>query len=105
VHAVAYPNGERTEISLPTRTFTNEQEQAVLAGLRQLSSMCDGAEELDGNGFNKRDTRFGKILAGKSSLTEKTFQIGLKMIRLYHRQLSPDLLQSAGVEIKKKEGK
>ena len=87
------------------RSFTKEQEKAVLAGLRQLSSMCDGAEELDGNGFNKRDTRFGKILAGKSSLTEKTFQIGLKMIRLYHRQLSPDLLQSAGVEIKKKEGK
>ncbi len=90
-------------VDLPLiRSFTDAQEQAVLAGLRQLSSMCDGAEEMDGHGFNKRDTRFGKILAGKSSLTEKMFTIAQKMIRLYHRQLSPELLQSAGVEIKKK---
>lgn len=97
--AVIYPGGVRTEVKFQ-RTFTDEQEQAVLAGLRQLSAMCDGAEELDGCGFNKRDTRFGKILAGKTYLTEKTFKIGQKMVRLYHRQLSLELLQSAGVREK-----
>lgn len=84
------------------KTFTPEQEQAVLAGLRQLASMCDGAFAVDGHGFNKRDTTFGKILASKTSLSEKMFQCGKKMIRLYHRQLSPDLLRLAGIEEKKK---
>ena len=88
---------------IAAKSFTPEQEQAVLAGLRQLASMCsDGAFATDGHGFNKRDTHFGKILAGKTSLTEKMFQIGQKMLRLYHRQLSPELLQLAGVEVKKK---
>ena len=84
------------------RTFTDEQEQAVLQGLRQLSSMCDGAEAIDGHGFNKRDTIFGKSLARQSKLTNKQFAAGQKMIRLYHRQLSPQLLELAGIEPKEK---
>lgn len=84
------------------RSFTDEQEQAVLQGLRQLASMWDGAQASDGHGFNKRDTHFGKILAGKTSLTEKMFQVGQKMLKLYHRQLPSELLQLAGVEVKKK---
>jgi superfamily II DNA or RNA helicase len=83
------------------RTFTDEQEQAVLACMRHLASMCDGAQELDGCGFNKRDTRFGKILAGSTKLSEKMFEVGQRMVKLYHRQLSPKLIQSAGVEVKK----
>jgi hypothetical protein len=92
----------REDLERLTRTFTPEQEQAVLAGLRQLSAMCDGAEAIDGHGFNKRDTIFGKSLARQSKLSNKQFAAGQKMIRLYHRQLSPELLQSAGVEAKKK---
>jgi SNF2 family DNA or RNA helicase len=83
------------------RSFTVEQEQAVLACMRHLASMCDGAQDLDGCGFNKRDTRFGKILAGSTKLTEKMFAIGQKMVKLYRRQLPPELIQSAGVEVKK----
>jgi superfamily II DNA or RNA helicase len=93
---------ELSEPCVPHRAFTKAQEQAVLQGLRQLASMCDGAQDIDGCGFNKRDTRFGKILAEKTVLTQKMFLIGQKMLRLYHRQLSPELLQSAGVEVKKK---
>lgn len=93
---------ELSQPCVPHRVFTKHQEQAVLQGLRKLSSLCDGAEELDGHGFNKRDTRFGKLLAEKTSLSPKTFLIGQKMLKLYHRQLSPELLQSAGVEVKKK---
>ena len=93
---------ELSQPCVPHRAFTKHQEQAVLQGLRKLSSLCDGAEELDGHGFNKRDTRFGKLLAEKTSLSPKTFLIGQKMLKLYHRQLSPELLQSAGVEVKKK---
>jgi superfamily II DNA or RNA helicase len=86
----------------PARSFTDEQEQAVLTGLRQLSAMCDGAFAVDGHGFNKRDTAFGKSLATKSKLSEKMFACGQKMLRLYHRQLSPELLRSAGIEPKEK---
>ena len=84
------------------KIFTDEQEQAVLTGLRQLASMCDGAFAVDGHGFNKRDTTFGKSLAGQSKLSNKQFAAGQKMLRLYHRQLSPDLLRSAGIEPKEK---
>lgn len=83
--------------STRTREFTDEQEQAVLRGLRMLAASCDGAQDQDGCGFNKRDTNFGKILAGKTSLTDKMFKIGQKMIRLYHRQLPQEVLFGAGV--------
>lgn len=93
-----YVAGEPIEVK---RSFTPEQEQAVLQGLRMLAGMCDGAQDLDGCGFNKRDTRFGKILAQKTSLTDKMFAIGQKMIRLYHRQLPQEILKAAGVSLKK----
>jgi len=93
---------EKPEPDVVKRSFTDEQEQAVLTGLRLLSRMCDGAEELDGRGFNKRDTRFGKILAEKTSLSEKMFAIGLKMIKLYHRQLPSDVLVSCVGSVKEK---
>jgi SNF2 family DNA or RNA helicase len=85
------------DIVAATRTFTDEQEQAVLRGLRMLAASCDGAQDQDGCGFNKRDTNFGKILAGKTSLSDKMFKIGQKMIRLYHRQLPQEVLFGAGV--------
>src|SRR5208282_1609057 len=62
-----YPSAPSTPIVV-NRSFTDEQEQAVLAGLRQLSAMCDGAYAVDGHGFNKRDTNFGKSLACNKSL-------------------------------------
>lgn len=77
--------------------FTPEQEQAVLRGLRQVAANCDGAHDLDGAGFNKRDTMFGKSLASKSRLTQKMYDCGFKMVRLYHRQVSQDVLECLGL--------
>jgi len=88
------PKPEPIEVK---RQFTDEQEQAVLTGLRMLAGMCDGAQELDGMGFNKRDTHLGKILAQKQSLSLKMFQVGQKMLRLYHGQLPDSVLKSAGI--------
>ncbi len=82
----------REQLEKMYRGFSDEQEQAVLAGLRILASKCDGALEEDGCGFNKRDTAFGKSLAQQTTLSEKQFKCGLKMIRLYHRQLPSDLV-------------
>jgi SNF2 family DNA or RNA helicase len=90
------------ELLRPERSFTPEQEQAVLTGLRILAGNCDGAQDLDGCGFNKRDTAFGKMLAQKIALTEKMFAIGKKMVTLYHRQLPKEVLQSAGVVLKER---
>jgi hypothetical protein len=83
--------------------FTPEQEQAVLRGLRQIAANCDGAFQLDGAGFNKRDTMFGKSLASKSRLTQKMYDCGFKMVRLYHRQVPQDVLDTLGIQPKKPE--
>ena len=96
-----YPDARPAPIEVKYN-FTPEQEQAVLRGLRQVAANCDGAHDLDGAGFNKRDTMFGKSLASKSRLTQKMYDCGFKMVRLYHRQVSQDVLDCLGVEVKKK---
>lgn len=95
--AEIWPDAKMPEPVETKRAFTDEQEQAVLEGLRTLASMCDGAQELDGYGFNKRDTNFGKSLARQNTLSEKQFKAGQRMLRLYHRQLSKQVLFAAGI--------
>jgi SWI/SNF-related matrix-associated actin-dependent regulator 1 of chromatin subfamily A len=65
--------------------------------LRYLSSVCDGAHARDGQGFNGRDTSFGKSLAEQSYdrvLSEKQQQAAIKMLQTYRTQLV-----SAGIEL------
>lgn len=67
----------------------------VIDSLVYLSSCCDGAKELDGAGFNKVDSMFGKDLAGKarrSGLTVKQMEAASKMLTKYGKQL-----QRAGI--------
>jgi len=71
---------------------TQEERDRVTAALRYLSSLCDGAQAIDGMGFNKLDTNIGKSLAAKSfirPLTDGEVWLGAKVVRKYSKQLSP----------------
>ena len=60
----------------------------ILAALRALSGVCNGARNEDGQGFNKVNSAFGKELASKDSLTINQQKAALKMLRKYNGQLA-----------------
>lgn len=66
---------------------TQEAIDHTHAALKFLASRCDGARQLDGQGFNKIDKTFGRILAEKIALTPAEAKRGLKMVKKYARQL------------------
>ena len=70
---------------------------AIHEGLRWLAAACGGARSLDGQGFNKMDSDFGKKLAAASSLTPRMAVAGLRLVRKYKRQLPSELLERAGL--------
>lgn len=59
----------------------------IHAGLRKLAAMCDGAQAIDGAGFNKFDVRIGMSLAEAPRLTAKQAVLGKKLVHKYRRQL------------------
>lgn len=63
----------------------------LIDALNHLSSVCDGANELDGQGFNGRDTDIGKSLAKwgreKGFLTVNQRHIAKKLVWRYRKQL------------------
>lgn len=63
-------------------------EQAeLLAKLRRLARVCDGAFQQDGCGYNKVDTAIGKSLAAQEWLTAKQAVIARRLVIRYRRQL------------------
>ena len=72
--------------------LTNEQREAVHEALKRLAGVCDGALQLDGQGFNRLDTSFGHDLAARSSLTQRQAAAGRKLALKYQRQLPATLL-------------
>lgn len=79
--------------------MTDNLRRVVLAGLRQIAGMCDGARAVDGKGFNKVDTMIGKSLSGCQELTPKQAALGYRILSKYKQQLSGELLeQLKGVE-------
>lgn len=85
---------QTTEIEI---NITQDQMRAILAALRFLSERCDGALGLDGMGFNKLDTAFGKKLANQVMLTPKQAYAGQKMVRKYQGQLPNQMVLDAGI--------
>jgi hypothetical protein len=53
--------------------------------------------EIDGAGFNKMDSPFGKKLASMFMLTPKQAYAGQKLVRKYQGQLSVQLVIDSGV--------
>jgi SWI/SNF-related matrix-associated actin-dependent regulator 1 of chromatin subfamily A len=70
-----------------TETITQDQICQVHDALRRLASVCDGAKEQDGMGFNGLDSNFGKSLAAQSSLSPRQAIAARKMLIKYRRQL------------------
>ena len=72
--------------------LTGQQVQAVHDALRIIAGLCDGAQALDGYGFNKLDTDFGHDLAMRVSLSQKQAAYGRKLVIKYQRQIPAELL-------------
>lgn len=69
----------------------------LVTALQYLSSVCDGAHEQDGAGFNGIDSRFGKSLAEQSysrQLSDGQIAHAVKMIQKYRGQV-----EAAGIEL------
>jgi len=79
-----------TPTSTPTPTPTVEQSDVALACLRHLAEACDGANALDGMGFNKMDTARGKALAALERLGPGQTSWAARLAVKYHGQLPPD---------------
>lgn len=67
---------------------------SIHAGLGYLASVCDGAQALDGRGFNKPDSHLGKELASKFLLGPVEAALGFKLCRKYKKQLPTNVLKS-----------
>lgn len=73
-----------------------ERKAAIMAGLRRLASMCDGAVDRDGMGFNGADTAFGRRLAMQDRLTDRQAAAAWKMLRKYRGQLGAAVIDAMG---------
>jgi hypothetical protein len=69
-----------------------EQIEAVHQAMKILAGYCDGARELDGQGFSKLDTSWGHTLAGLPKLSQRQAFSGRKLAVRYQRQLPANLV-------------
>ena len=72
--------------------MSEEQKQAAHLAMKMLAGVCDGAHQLDGQGFNKLDTEFGHKLAACHDLSEKQAEWAVKLANKYRRQLPKELV-------------
>lgn len=81
----------KQEMRPPCPVPSPEQRYAAREGIRFLASVCDGALQLDGHGFNKLDADFGKSLAQKECLSDRQTWAAMKVLAKYKRQLKRKL--------------
>jgi SWI/SNF-related matrix-associated actin-dependent regulator 1 of chromatin subfamily A len=86
--ADAQPKDWAAQPGKPTLPRLSDEEVASIhRDLRFLASGCDGAQTLDGQGFNKFDASFGRTLAALPKLSQRQAVAGKKMVHKYRRQL------------------
>jgi len=76
------------KITQEAEELTTEQIETYHQGVQLIAGACDGAERLDGSGFNKHDVDIGNSLADSTSLTPRQGVIAKKLCKRYHRQLT-----------------
>lgn len=86
---------QRERVEKEAEKMPLDQRVAILACLKILSGMCDGARELDNAGFSKIDVRIGHELAREHTITAKQAVLGKRLCIKYHRQLPAELLAAA----------
>ena len=84
---------QKAQIAQAASELTATQVEAIKHILSYLSSRCDGAEALDGQGFNRFDSRFGKSLAQFPHLTQNQAVFAFKLCRKYRRQIPESLYE------------
>jgi len=70
----------------------NAGTDALREAIEQLAPNCDGARSADGKGFNKLDSEHGNRLAAMDNWARRHRVQALKLVEIYHKQLSADLL-------------
>jgi len=83
----------KKDITLEADLLTDEQILIIHQALKQLAMLCDGAQIIDGQGFNKIDTQLGKKLATLPLLTKKQAYLGKIIIIKYKKQLEPEIFK------------
>ena len=83
---IAQVSPRRSEIERVAKTLDDEEIALIHQKLRLLAAWCDGANALDGRGFNKIDARIGHSLANASHLTPKQAALGKKIVHKYRGQ-------------------
>jgi hypothetical protein len=68
------------------------QVRAAHQAMQMLAGVCDGAFQLDAQGFNRLDTRFGHDLINAPGLPQKQARYAKKLAIKYQRQLPAALL-------------
>jgi Helicase conserved C-terminal domain len=71
----------------PLPQISAEEVSRIHGDLYALASVCDGAKELDGAGFNGLDSNFGRALAALPRLSLRQADAARKMLRKYEKQL------------------
>lgn len=86
----------RRQIEAESKVLTDDQIQAIHAGLRMLAEMDeDHASELNGYGYSKMDCMIGHSLAKARQLSPRQAVLGAKLVRRYRRQLPAELVERA----------
>jgi|JI8StandDraft_2_1071088.scaffolds.fasta_scaffold08661_2 hypothetical protein len=72
--------------------------KVAMSALRWVSSRCDGAVSLDGQGFSGTDSALGNALAEKSVWSPAETQAALRLIIKYQRQIDQAGLSRQGLD-------
>ena len=91
--AVAEKLAKRERLERERGFISSVHMGVIQRNLRLLAGRCDGAQELDGAGFNKLDSRFGKELAQWNTLSLAQAHAARQMLVKYSRQLGDDAVR------------
>ena len=79
----------------PSDDVPTQVKSRVHDAVRSLADRCDGANSLDGEGFNKYDTDDGHYLAEQQALDHDELLTAARLVIKYQRQLDEDDLKAA----------
>ena len=83
-----------TKIQFDPLLASEKQRADIVEAIRIISAKCDGARDLDGEGFNKFDAEAGHHLASLSLLSSKQLTLAARLAFKYKRQLDKGLRDS-----------
>ena len=86
--AVQPVNARRADLEKAAEKLTADEILEIHQNLKTLAARCDGANAIDGQGFNKIDAAIGKSLASTGTLSAKQAALGRRITRKYAKQLS-----------------